>query len=111
MLGRHDVFGPVRRTEEGFLVQLVIVQRGKFATFHLLAAAYADDPTVRLIWDRRVRARRETASPVPEDRRRQDRRDSPPPSWNHFQHVVVSVMDDAQKVSARYDLSMRRAPR
>ena len=73
---------------------LVIVQRGKLATFELLARTFAHDPTVRLVWDRREHDRRQTASPAPEDRRRRDRRASPPASWDRFQYLVVSPMDD-----------------
>ena len=75
---------------------LVIVQRGKLATFELLARTFANDPTVRLVWDRRERDRRVTASPAPEDRRRSDRRGSPPASWDRFQYLVVSPIDDLQ---------------
>lgn len=72
----------------------MIVQRSKFATFELLARAFADDPAVRVIWDRRVRDRREAASSVPEDRRRRDRRGNPRSSWDHPAYLVVSVRDD-----------------
>ena len=77
-------------------MSLVIVQRGKLATFELLARTFARDPTVRLVWDRREHDRREAASPVPEDRRRRDRRASPPASWERFQYLVVSPMDEPQ---------------
>ena len=71
-------------------MQFVIVQRGKLATFELLARTFADDATVHVIWDRRARDRRQAEAPVHEDRRRQDRRCSPPSSWEHFQFVLVS---------------------
>ena len=72
----------------------MIVQRSKFATFELLTRTFAEDPAVRVIWDRRVRDRREAASSVPDDRRRRDRRGSPRSSWDHSAYLVVSVMAD-----------------
>jgi DNA-binding NtrC family response regulator len=55
--------------------QLVIVRRNQFSTFMMLAQAFADEPGVRLIWDRRLRERRRApASLDPEERRRRDRR-------------------------------------
>ena len=75
---------------------MVIVQRGRLATFKLLTRTFAHDPTVRVVWDRRERDRRKTASPTPEDRRRRDRRASPPASWDRFQYLVVSTMADSQ---------------
>jgi len=54
--------------------QLVIVQRGRFATFERLTRAFADDSNVRVIWDRRVVDRRQSVAAIDVDRRRSDRR-------------------------------------
>lgn len=70
---------------------LVIVQRGKFAAFDRLTRALAGDPTVRVIWDRRLRDRRQTAAAVAADRRRIDRRSAR--AWTHDQYVVIHAAD------------------
>lgn len=75
-------------------MQLVIVRRGKFATFELLARAVADDPNVRVFMDRRVGDRRQTAAPVESDRRRGDRRRRPDVSWDRQPYAVVGTADD-----------------
>ena len=38
--------------------RLVIVRRGHFATFELLSRTFADDPSVQIVWDRRMGERR-----------------------------------------------------
>jgi len=73
----------------------VIVQRGRFATFDFVSRAFAEDPAVRTIWDRRVRDRRQTASAVPSDRRQRDRRASAT-TWGQHQYIVVNATDDQQ---------------
>ena len=40
--------------------RLVIVRRGHFATFELLSRTFADDPSVQIIWDRRMGERRQS---------------------------------------------------
>ncbi len=37
--------------------QLIIVRRGRHSTFRLLEREFRNDPTVRIIWDRRYRDR------------------------------------------------------
>ena len=41
--------------------RLVVVRRGHFATFELLTRTFSDDPGVQIIWDRRIRERRQSA--------------------------------------------------
>jgi DNA-binding NtrC family response regulator len=72
--------------------QLVIVRRNQFAKFALLAQAFADEPSVRLIWDRRLRERRgEHAASDPERRRRRDRRCDLSKTWGHNDYLLLGV--------------------
>ena len=76
-------------------VQLVIVRRSQFATFGLLAQAFADEPNVRLIWDRRVRhRRRQITAPGVADLRRGERRRDPSATWSDRDYVVLSTTAD-----------------
>ena len=55
--------------------RLLVVRRDRFEAFAVLAQAYADEPGVRLVWDRRRRDRRlGTATMRAGDRRQRDRR-------------------------------------
>jgi len=55
--------------------RLVVVRRDRFEAFAVLAQAYAGEPTVRLVWDRRRHERRRSAAPMRAgDRRERDRR-------------------------------------
>ena len=60
--------------------RLVIVRRGHFATFELLTRTFADDPSVQIMWDRRMGDRRQSP-----DGQRQTRAPSqrPPPCASH----------------------------
>ena len=84
---------------------LVIVRRDKFATFGLLAQAFANEPHVRLVWDRRLRERRdERASSDPADRRRRDRRRAPSTVWGAHDYMLVNITESAaQTDTARAD--------
>jgi hypothetical protein len=68
----------------------IVVRRGALRRFDKLKEKAAGLP-VRLSWDRRVGNRRAaaTASPVTSDRRRTDRRKSPPFTWDAADFVVV----------------------
>jgi hypothetical protein len=71
--------------------KLVIVRRGHFATFELLTRTFADDPTVQIIWDRRVGERRRTADGHgTNDRRRSDRRRVPPVQWGQLNYMIAT---------------------
>lgn len=70
--------------------RLVIVRRGHFATFELLTRTFADDPSVQIIWDRRIGERRFAAeSPAEIDRRRSDRRRVPPTQWGQLNYMIA----------------------
>jgi len=82
--------------------QLVIVQRDQFPKFALLAQAFADEPGVRLIWDRRLREQRcERASSSPEDRRRRDRRCDSSKTWSHNDHLLLGVAERVEPATAQ----------
>lgn len=77
--------------------RLVIVRRNEFGTFAAMAEAFADEPNVRLIWDRRVRERRwETEPSTPEDRRRGDRRRDPAMTWGNHSYLLLSIADSVE---------------
>ena len=70
--------------------RLVIVRRGHFATFELLVRTFADDPTVQIIWDRRIGERRSGGAAAGNaDRRRSDRRRTPPPQWKTLNYMIA----------------------
>jgi hypothetical protein len=71
--------------------RLVIVRRGHFATFELLTRTFADDPSVQVIWDRRMGERRRSADGRGNDERRAtvDRRRVPPLQWGQINYMVA----------------------
>jgi len=72
--------------------RLVIVRRGHFATFELLMRAFTDDPTVKIMWDRRMGERRQGArSPGDGERRRIDRRRLPPSQWGQLHYIAADA--------------------
>jgi transcriptional regulator of acetoin/glycerol metabolism len=83
---------------------LVIVRRDKFATFGLLAQAFANEPHVRLVWDRRVRERRnDRPSSGPADRRRRDRRRTPSTAWGAHDYMLVNITESVAPDTAQAD--------
>jgi transcriptional regulator of acetoin/glycerol metabolism len=65
--------------------RLVVVRRDRFEAFAVLAQAYAGEPGVRLVWDRRRRERRGSAAAADVgDRRQRDRRASPALAMNDY---------------------------
>ena len=82
--------------------QLVIVQRNQFPKFALLAQAFADEPSVRLIWDRRLsEQRRECAPSNSEDRRRRDRRCDRSKTWGDNDHLLLGVPERVESAAAQ----------
>ena len=76
--------------------KVVIVRRGQFATFELLARTFTDDPSVHIIWDRRMGDRRQSsAGPTDDERRQADRRRTPPHQWGQLHYIVVGSDDTA----------------
>ena len=71
--------------------RLVIVRRGHFATFELLSRTFADDPSVEIVWDRRMGERRQsTRGRGDGERRRADRRREPPAQWGQLNYLVAT---------------------
>ena len=82
--------------------QIVIVRRDKFATFGQLAQAFASEPNVRLVWDRRLRdRRRHSPSGDPTDRRRRDRRQSPSTIWGPNDYLLLNIAGSVAPDTAR----------
>jgi hypothetical protein len=71
--------------------KLVIVRRGHFATFELLTRTFADDPSVRIIWDRRLGERRSSSDGTDRERRRTDRRRVPPSQWGQLNYMIAGT--------------------
>ena len=72
--------------------RLVVVRRGHFATFELLSRTFSDDPGVQIIWDRRLRDRRQSDGGSGEGDRRtgSDRRRVPPSHWAQLNYMFAS---------------------
>ena len=72
--------------------RLIVVRRGHFATFELLNRTFSDDPDVQIIWDRRMKERRQSAEgPGQPDRRGgHDRRRVPPTQWAQLNYMFAS---------------------
>lgn len=76
--------------------RLVIVRRGQFATFELLTRTFADDPSVQIIWDRRIGERRQSPGRAGDrERRRSDRRRQPPSQWGQLNYLVAEEVTPA----------------
>jgi len=72
--------------------RIVIVRRGHFATFELLTRTFADDPSVQIIWDRRIGERRRAEGRSDTgDRRRSDRRRIPPVQWGQMNYMIAAT--------------------
>jgi hypothetical protein len=71
--------------------QLIVVRRGRHSTFRLLEREFGNDPTVRIIWDRRYRDRRGSSEGVGDERRRADRRVPAPTVWPERNYFVVNI--------------------
>jgi hypothetical protein len=67
----------------------LIVKRGALRRFDRLKKATADLP-VTVSWDRRLAERRRTSEDVDGDRRRTDRRQKAPFTWDTADFVVVA---------------------
>jgi transcriptional regulator of acetoin/glycerol metabolism len=72
--------------------QLVIVRRNQFSTFAMLAQAFANEPNVRLVWDRRTRDRRRSeGTPAASDRRSTDRRGDQAVTWGVNEYLLLTL--------------------
>jgi hypothetical protein len=80
--------------------RLVVVRRGHFATFELLTRTFSGDPGVQIMWDRRIRERRQSAdrlSPLENEERRagSDRRRVPPSQWRQLNYMFAPEPSDS----------------
>src|SRR5947207_2314830 len=71
--------------------RLVIVRRNEFATFARLAQTFANEPNVRLVWDRRIRDRRQSSEAPAGERRRRDRRANPTTTWGPDDYLLLTI--------------------
>ena len=70
--------------------RMVIVRRGHFATYELLTRTFAGDPTVQIMWDRRMAERRQSVIRASSaERRRSDRRRTPPMQWGQLNYMIA----------------------
>jgi hypothetical protein len=83
----HDRISPARSPVRG----LWIVARGQVSLYEALQYAYRESEKIAVFLDRREGERRQSARPVPAERRRNDRR-SPPSSTDdlcRWEYVLV----------------------
>lgn len=80
---------------------LAVVRRGQYATHDLLTRAFAADPQVRVIWDRRVASRRRKDLEVAAERRQSDRRSEAQPSWRGSDYLLLTVPTPAADIPSR----------
>ena len=71
---------------------LAIVQRDRPDVFERLRRLI-DEPEVRFLWDRRQAERRAAWTPVGQERRRGDRRQSPASTWATLGFVIVPLQE------------------
>ena len=77
--------------------RLVVVRRGHFATFELLTRTFSDDPGVQIMWDRRIRERRQSADRLSNAERRagNERRRVPPSEWKQLNYMFAPEPSDS----------------
>jgi hypothetical protein len=73
-------------------MKLIIVDRSKVATFRRLKETFADDLNVEVVFERRVRSRRQSSGPLGAERRSRDRRRLCK-AWNGRDYIVIHVAD------------------
>jgi len=79
--------------------KFIIVRRGHFATYELLNRMFAGDPAVQIIWDRRIRERRQAATAAEYAvLRRGDRRRKPPSQWSLLNYMHASELRTSSPV-------------
>jgi hypothetical protein len=77
--------------------RLVVVRRGHFATFELLTRTFAGDPSVQIMWDRRMGERRQAMGERRQategcdkgERRRRERRRMPQTRWEQLNYIIA----------------------
>lgn len=74
-------------------MNLIVVARSRIATFARLREQFAEEPNVRVMWDRRAQERREKTDDRVSERRTQERRRVVKP-FEGEDYIVVHVTDD-----------------
>jgi hypothetical protein len=73
-------------------MKLIIVQRSKIATFRRLRETFADDLNVEVVFERRVRERRQRSNQRGPERRARDRRRWSK-AWNGRDYIVIQIAE------------------
>jgi hypothetical protein len=73
-------------------MKLIIVQRSKIATFRRLKETFADDLNVEVVFERRVRERRQRSNQRGPERRAQNRRRWSK-AWNSRDYIVIQIAE------------------
>ncbi len=92
-------------------MELIIVRRGDVDRFHFLQEIYRSQPSVHVMWDRRLADRRQSAAPAMSERRESERRSTPPRSWTTMGFVFVELGDEGQAPTAEGQLVLQRRAR
>jgi hypothetical protein len=73
-------------------MKLIIVQRSRIATFRRLKETFADNLNVEVVFERRVRERRQRKKPRGPERRALDRRRWSK-AWNGRDYIVIQIAE------------------
>jgi hypothetical protein len=74
-------------------VKLIVVRRTAVETYERLSRAFADDPNVKVVWERRTRDRRKKSNSRAPERRSRDRRQFTKP-WNNQGYFVIQTAEE-----------------
>jgi hypothetical protein len=74
-------------------VKLIVVRRTAVETYERLSRAFADDPNVKVVWERRTRERRKKSNSRAAERRSRDRRQFTKP-WNKQGYFVIQTAEE-----------------
>jgi hypothetical protein len=78
-------------------MKLIIVERAKIATFRRLKQMFVDDLNVEVMYERRVRNRRQQSEQRGPERRAGERRRLSK-GWNGREYIVIHIVD-ARKIA------------
>jgi hypothetical protein len=86
----------------------IVVRRGALRRFDALKRKTADLPVI-ISWDRRLGERRSATDTAGDDRRKADRRQKPPFTWELAEFVVVAARTPAPEPTPAKPRPRRRA--
>lgn len=78
-------------------MKLIVVRRTAAHIFERLSSEFADDPNVKVVWERRTRDRRVKSASQGPERRARDRRLFAKP-WNHLGYFVIHTAESEPKI-------------